>query len=216
MKILVPVAFTFAFVLFVNTSSTEASDELAPDLSDYTDASTDTMDTGTKYASERAERPKRKKRPPGKGPRQRRPEAQQPEQAQPQYTRAYGMAGCGLGSMVIADDSIMQIFAATTNGTSGSQTFGISTGTSNCETSPAMVAMEQEVFLEANLASLAIESAQGGGHHMLAFAELLGCDQSQLIEVSLQHHAEIYSQNDPKSVLARYRELMQGSCKRVG
>ena len=44
----------------------------------------------------------------------------------------YGPAGCGLGSMIFDPDSgFTQIFAATTNGTSGNQTFGISTGTSN-------------------------------------------------------------------------------------
>ena len=44
----------------------------------------------------------------------------------------YGMAGCGLGSVVISDDGFLQVFAATTNGTSYSQSFGITSGTSNC------------------------------------------------------------------------------------
>lgn len=40
-------------------------------------------------------------------------------------------AGCGLGSMIIQENTkVMQVLAATTNGT-GVQTFGISTGTSN-------------------------------------------------------------------------------------
>src|SRR5947207_15915430 len=38
----------------------------------------------------------------------------------------YGPAGCGLGSLIFdADSGWTQIFAATTNGTSGNQTFGI-------------------------------------------------------------------------------------------
>ena len=45
----------------------------------------------------------------------------------------YGPAGCGLGSMIFEPDSgFTQVFAATTNGTSGNQTFGITSGTSNC------------------------------------------------------------------------------------
>ena len=46
----------------------------------------------------------------------------------------YGTAGCGLGSLVFGNQKgIVQIFAATTNGLFGSQTFGITTGTSNVE-----------------------------------------------------------------------------------
>ncbi len=52
----------------------------------------------------------------------------------PQASAApYGTAGCGLGSIVIGSKpGMMQIFAATTNGTSASQSFGITSGTSNC------------------------------------------------------------------------------------
>ena len=43
--------------------------------------------------------------------------------------------GCGLGSEIISDKNsvLMQIVAVTTNGTSGNQTFGITSGTSGCE-----------------------------------------------------------------------------------
>ena len=38
----------------------------------------------------------------------------------------YGLAGCGLGSMVFGDQKgMIQILAATTNNTFGTQTFGI-------------------------------------------------------------------------------------------
>ena len=49
----------------------------------------------------------------------------------------YGAAGCGLGSFVFGDNNSWwaQTLGATTNGTSGSQTFGITTGTSNCDAS---------------------------------------------------------------------------------
>ena len=49
------------------------------------------------------------------------------------FAFAAGDAGCGLGSMIITKNTkVMQVLAATTNGTSGSQTFGITFGTSNC------------------------------------------------------------------------------------
>ena len=49
------------------------------------------------------------------------------------FAGSYGDAGCGFGSMIFGNQAgFMQVFAATTNGTSGSQTFGITTGTLNC------------------------------------------------------------------------------------
>jgi len=43
--------------------------------------------------------------------------------------------GCGLGSVIFKgqDALLFQILAVTTNGTSGNQTFGITTGTLNCD-----------------------------------------------------------------------------------
>ena len=47
-----------------------------------------------------------------------------------------GDAGCGLGGMLIKSNTkLMQLFAVTTNGTLGSQTFGITFGTSGCSAS---------------------------------------------------------------------------------
>src|SRR5512137_902647 len=51
----------------------------------------------------------------------------------------YGAAGCGLGSMAFnKQPGIFQILAATTNSLTGTQTFGITSGTSNC--GPSMFA----------------------------------------------------------------------------
>ncbi len=56
--------------------------------------------------------------------------------------------GCGLGSEVIKDQDsvIMQVFAATTNQTSGNQTFGISSGTLGCEKPASFVSNEASIF----------------------------------------------------------------------
>src|SRR5207302_8961923 len=44
----------------------------------------------------------------------------------------YGLAGCGLGSMIFGDQKgWIQVLAATTNGTFGTQTLVISSGTWN-------------------------------------------------------------------------------------
>ena len=91
----------------------------------------------------------------------------------------YGMAGCGLGSMLIKDDGIVQIFAATTNGTSYSQTFGITIGTSNCVSDGVVMAdKEQEAFTELNLDNLQRDMAAGQGEYLAAFVTLLGCSEA--------------------------------------
>ncbi len=86
--------------------------------------------------------------------------------------------GCGLGSMLWgnkADGSIMsQSLQATTNGTFGNQTFGITTGTSDC-TQPANIVKNERLihFVRANMDDLAKDIAQGRGESLDTFAELL-------------------------------------------
>ena len=132
------------------------------------------------------------------------------------YIGAYGMAGCGLGSLVIKSDGFLQVFAVTLNGT-GYQTVGMTVGTSNCTAgTPAETAMEQKVFVETNLVSLTKESAQGQGQHLAAFAELLGCEQNTFAEVSQAHFSDLYQDNNPENILQRYTTHLSGTCKRVG
>lgn len=89
----------------------------------------------------------------------------------------YGAAGCGLGSIVFGNQKgMVQILAATTNGTSGNQTFGITSGTSNCaDDGVALADKEKEFFANANFESLKQEMAQGQGENLAAFASLYGC-----------------------------------------
>ncbi len=92
----------------------------------------------------------------------------------------YGMAGCGLGSILFGtDNSKIQILAATTNGTFGSQTFGITSGTSNCvRGGVVMTEREQAAFAEVNFEDLKRNMAAGGGEFINSFATLLGCEDS--------------------------------------
>src|SRR5215813_15499169 len=66
----------------------------------------------------------------------------------------YGTAGCGLGSMVFGDQKgAIQILAGTTNWLFGTQTFGITTGTSNCGEAAVGVA-GTKTFIEGNREAL--------------------------------------------------------------
>ncbi len=86
-------------------------------------------------------------------------------------------AGCGLGSMIFKENTkVMQVLAATTNGISGNQTFGISTGTSNCAAKNLVQNDKQiQYFVEVNQAELTREMAQGRGEKLSTLAALNGC-----------------------------------------
>ena len=92
--------------------------------------------------------------------------------------QAKSNTGCGLGTLLFknnADNSIvLQTFQATTNGIYGNQTFGITTGTSDCQQPKNFVSNEQiNEFMVANMDNLARDIAQGRGETLDAFAELL-------------------------------------------
>jgi hypothetical protein len=91
---------------------------------------------------------------------------------------SHPMAGCGLGYVLFGhnDNSpVMQVLAATTNGTSGNQTFGMTTGTSGCTDDGAVkFVKEVEVFAEVNLDTLRREMAAGQGEFVNSFAALIG------------------------------------------
>lgn len=97
---------------------------------------------------------------------------------------ATGDAGCGLGSVVFSQNKkLHQILAATTNGTLGSQTFGITTGTSNCKASGFALAEKEQIFYaESNYKNLMTEMAQGQGEALNAFAQVLGCSSTSVHE----------------------------------
>lgn len=109
--------------------------------------------------------------------------------------KPYGMAGCGLGSLVMSPGG-NQSSAATTNGTSGNQTFAITLGTSNCKTAGEMALIqEQETFFFANLSTLSKEMAQGSGDALATFTQKLGCSQDIQPQVAQQlqsNYGEIF------------------------
>src|SRR5882762_7019290 len=92
------------------------------------------------------------------------------------------MAGCGLGYMLMSNkdnSKVSQVLGATTNGTSGSQTFGITSGTSGCTDDGAVKwAKAAEVYAEVNLDSLRREMAIGKGEYVETFASLLGATEA--------------------------------------
>ena len=98
----------------------------------------------------------------------------------------YGTAGCGLGSLAFhAEPGAIQIVAATLNATGG-QTFGISTGTSNCDIPHS--GQQAAVFIEVNREILAKDAARGQGETIEGLASILGCENPAALGEALQSH----------------------------
>ena len=103
--------------------------------------------------------------------------------------QGYGVAGCGLGSVAFGPKpGPIQIIAATLNGTSGSQTFGISSGTSNCDI-PAM-GQQTAAFIEVNHEAVANDAARGQGETMAGLAFILNCSDAKALGQALRQNYE--------------------------
>ncbi len=114
-------------------------------------------------------------------------------------TGNYGAAGCGLGSMAFGNQAgAVQILAATTNGLFGTQTFGITTGTSNC--GPGMFAMGTKNFVEANREVVAKDVSRGQGEAIGALTQINACEDSSAVGAALQKNfAAIFPSEDVSS-----------------
>lgn len=98
----------------------------------------------------------------------------------------YGTAGCGLGSLVFGNDKgLVQVLAATTNGTFGTQTFGITSGTSNCEDTAGGTA-SAKAFIETNREAFAKDVARGQGETIANLSTLAGCSDASAVGSTLQ------------------------------
>ena len=99
------------------------------------------------------------------------------------FAHADSNTGCGLGTVLWAgkaDSVLFQSFQATTNGTSGNQTFGITSGTLECKKPAKFVQNEKLIhFVQANMDTLAQDIAAGKGETLDTFAEMLGVQPGQ-------------------------------------
>ncbi len=113
------------------------------------------------------------------------------------FASDYGDAGCGLGALVWGGNKgkLAQLCAGTTNSTSGSQTFGITTGTSKCTSSGLVkVDREQEYFANVNRDALYQEMAAGRGETVSGLAALMGCDNVKAFgSFTKTHYTQIFT-----------------------
>ncbi len=113
--------------------------------------------------------------------------------------------GCGLGNLLWqdnADDSVIsQTLQVTTNATSYSQLFGITSGTSDCD-QPANIAANDRLmeFASRNMDNLAKDISKGEGESLDTLAELM--------EIPAQGHNQFFAtlQNNFDSIFVTGEE----------
>ena len=106
--------------------------------------------------------------------------------------KPYGEAGCGLGSVIFGNEAgSNQIFASITNYVLGDQTFGISSGTSNC-VDDGKVASGKEVpmYIEVNKLALAKDAARGQGETLAGLSQIMGCKEQATLGTALKGNYE--------------------------
>ncbi|NBO38026.1 DUF3015 domain-containing protein [bacterium] len=130
---------------------------------------------------------------------------------------SYGMAGCGLGSMIFSGNQRSeQWLAAITNDGFIPQSAVISTGTSNCvDVDEEQAQAEQEIFIDSNFHTLRLDAARGDGESLRAYADLMGCQKEGLYDtfaaVSQGQHSFIFSDSQPQSIAERFRDALKRS-----
>jgi hypothetical protein len=129
--------------------------------------------------------------------------------------------GCGAGTKIWEGQSgvIPKILAATTNGSFGNQTFGISSGTLGCHNG-GVVHAEYRVteFASANLDQLSADMAAGRGETLDALAALYGIsdsDRAAFATLAKSHYGEIFAaeHGDSVAVVASLQDLMKSDSR---
>jgi len=97
----------------------------------------------------------------------------------PGFALAGNGSGCGLGKMIFGGQTGMMphLSAATTNFSSYSQSFGITSGTSGCDAENAVVNndVKKTDFIVNNMEQLMNDISRGQGEYLTAYSQLLGC-----------------------------------------
>ena len=114
---------------------------------------------------------------------------------------AIDSTGCGLGSLAWRGQSgpAPQILAVTTNTMFGTQTFGITSGTSGCDPNGRITGGTGKMvlaFVENNMEQYALDASRGQGETIETLAGILNMDSDRLGEISQQHFAELFPTQD--------------------
>ncbi len=118
---------------------------------------------------------------------------------------ALDSTGCGLGSMAWKGERGIgpQVLAVTTNNTFGTQTFGITFGTSGCDPNGRVSGGTGKMalaFLENNMEQFAMDAAAGRGETIDTLAGILNVDSEELGAQTQAHFASIFADENADAV----------------
>lgn len=109
---------------------------------------------------------------------------------------------CGWGSKVFQGQRGIapQVLGATTNGTSGNQTFAITSGTSGCTQDGAVSSnWKTAMFIDGNKEKLAQDMSKGSGESLQSLALLMGvkdADKAAFYRATKENFAQIFSSDN--------------------
>lgn len=107
--------------------------------------------------------------------------------------------GCGLGTMIFAGQAglIPKVLAATTNGTFGNQTFGITTGTLGCQQNGVISSRARlSMYTGSNIEHVARDMSVGHGESLNVLADLMGIkdqDKATFFQATKSHFGQIFA-----------------------
>jgi hypothetical protein len=129
---------------------------------------------------------------------------------------ALDSTGCGLGSMAWRGQSgiLPQVAAVTTNGTFGTQTFGITFGTSGCDPNGRVTGGTQKMmlaFLENNLEQFALDASAGEGETLTTLAGIMNMDEATVAQKAQRNFAVLFPNEnvDAVDVTLKLYEIMK-------
>lgn len=129
--------------------------------------------------------------------------------------------GCGWGTMVWAGQSGVapKVLAATTNGTSYNQTFGITSGTAGCQADGVITSRARlSMFMSTNAERLARDMSVGRGETLEVLANLLKIkaeDKTTFFQATQTHFGKIFAPENKTAgdVLAALNKIMAQDSK---
>ena len=113
--------------------------------------------------------------------------------------------GCGLGSMAWRGQSgiIPQVLAITTNNSFGTNTFGITLGTSGCDPNGRVTGGTGKMVLaviENNMEQFAMDASAGKGETIDTIAGILNVDSEKLGASAQQNFAYLFTDENVEAV----------------
>jgi len=129
------------------------------------------------------------------------------------------IGGCGWGSKLFSGQKgiVPQVLAVTTNGTSGNQTFGITTGTSGCTQDGVVKSnWKTAMFIGNNMNKLARDMSVGNGEALDSLASLMNVSEQDRAEINSTLQAQfssVFSSEEIQSeeVAANLRQVLSSS-----